>query len=140
MKKQELTKFLGCEAQEITETEYGTYDFGREEYLVLTDAEAEVEVKKRILDDIWAFRAAWLIRHIKGYNKLSQGQEKALVEAIEMLQEKLCEAANPILAAMINNIDNFIADAIDTDGRGHFLASYDGEEVKAGEFFIYRIN
>ena len=140
MKITELAKFLGCGQDEISETEYGTYTFGNEEYLVLTPAEAEIEVNKRILDDIWAFRAQWLIRHIKGYNKLSQDQEKALVEAIEMLQEKLCESANPILTAMINNIDIFTADAIDADGRGHFLASYDGEEVEAGEFFIYRLN
>jgi len=140
MKKQELSKFLGCEVEEITETTYGTYEQGRCEYMVLTDAEAEVEAKKRILDDIWAFRASWLIRHVKGYAKLSQEQEKTLVEAIEMLQDKLCESANPILLAMIENTNVFIADAIDADGRGHFLGTYDGEEVEAGEFFIYRIN
>lgn len=140
MKIKELSKFLGCEQDEITETTYGTYEHGRCEYMVLTNAEAEVEAKKRILDDVWAFRASCLIRHVKGYAKLSQEQEKTLVEAIEMLQDKLCENANPILSAMINNIDIFVADAIDADGRGHFLASYDGEEVEAGEFFIYRIN
>ena len=26
------------------------------------------------------------------------------------------------------------------DGRGHTLATYDGEEVEAGEFYIYRTN
>lgn len=33
-----------------------------------------------------------------------------------------------------------VADAIRCDGRGHFLSQYDGEEVEAGEFFIYRLN
>ena len=35
-------------------------------------------------------------------------------------------------------IDKFVDDAIDTDGRGHFISSYDGEEVEAEEYFIYR--
>ena len=30
--------------------------------------------------------------------------------------------------------------AIGIDGRGHFIATYDGEENEVGEYFIYRLN
>jgi hypothetical protein len=29
-------------------------------------------------------------------------------------------------------------DAISTDGRGHFISSYDGEENEQGDYYIYR--
>ena len=35
-------------------------------------------------------------------------------------------------------IDKFVDDAIDMDGRGPFISSYDGEEVEAEEYFIYK--
>ena len=38
------------------------------------------------------------------------------------------------------SMDEFIEDAISSDGRGHFLSPYDGEENEEGDYFIYRIN
>jgi len=34
----------------------------------------------------------------------------------------------------------FKRDAILSDGRGHCLSTYDGNEGEAGEFYVYRIN
>lgn len=43
----------------------------------------------------------------------------------------------------IDDFDTFAMDAIDTDGRGHFLSPYDGEEkeqeVNGKTAFIYRL-
>lgn len=49
-------------------------------------------------------------------------------------------SANSIVKALINDIDTFVYDAIDADGRGHFLSFYDGREHEQDEFFIYRTN
>lgn len=56
------------------------------------------------------------------------------------MQADLCENANPLVMALIDDINDFIYDAIIADGRGHFLSWYDGKEHEQNEFYIYRIN
>jgi hypothetical protein len=60
------------------------------------------------------------------------------------MQAELCEDANELVKAVIRDIDHFVKDAILSDGRGHFLSSYDGEENeiehKKVMFYIYRTN
>jgi hypothetical protein len=56
------------------------------------------------------------------------------------MQGELCESANPIIEALIEDMDHFVSDAISSDGRGHFISRYDGEENEEGEFYIYRTN
>ena len=55
------------------------------------------------------------------------------------------EDANDALTALIeagSGMEDFIDAAINADGRGHFLASYDGEEIESDcrNVFAYRIN
>lgn len=130
------------ETIEINDIDGAVILSGKEEYLVFTDAEADDECKERILEDLWAFRASYVIKYMKGYDKLSLQQEKVLTEAIEKMQEALCESANPIIEAIIQNMDNFIQDAIIADGRGHFLASYDNNENEViynrNIYYVYR--
>lgn len=38
------------------------------------------------------------------------------------------------------DIDYMTEEAIQADGRGHFISSYDGVEIEQDGFFIYRIN
>jgi hypothetical protein len=59
------------------------------------------------------------------------------------MQEKCCEGCNDFFKAIIKGtcgLDKFVEDAIEADGRGHFLAYYDGEENEQGDCFIYRVN
>lgn len=133
MKKIEaLAKFLECEQDEILESRYddNVFEYGREDYLVLTDSEADEAVNNTISESVWAFNASFLQAHIP------DGISKAI---IELVQTK-CEEANEPLKAMIKNWSHFVSDAVSADGRGHFLAGYDGEENEIGEYFIYRIN
>ena len=37
-------------------------------------------------------------------------------------------------------MDELIEEAVSLDGRGHFLASYDGHENEHNDYFIYRTN
>lgn len=119
----------------------GKDNFNADDYLVCNACEAEMAVKERIIEDLWAFRASFIRSHMS-YKPKPREADK-IEKAIEEMQGKLCESAQPIIRSMIN-IDHFIADAISADGRGHFLAPYDGEEVEYdfdGEtYFIYRLN
>ena len=59
------------------------------------------------------------------------------------MQGKLCESANELVLALIDDMDKFVSDAISSDGRGHFLSYYDGEEqeiyIEGTTFFYYRL-
>jgi hypothetical protein len=109
---------------------YNAYEYGNETYLVLTDDEADELASEYIKDSLWAFNASFIIDHSKlPYEAL---------EMIESFQAEKCESANETIEAMIDDIDEFIEDAIGADGRGHFISQYDGEEAEAEGFYIYR--
>jgi hypothetical protein len=107
---------------------------GRREYYVLTDKEAKKMAEDDARDSLWAFTASYICNYI-GITDTRQ------IDAIEKMQEKLCEDAGPIIERLLGaDLEHFIRNAVAEDGRGHFIASYDGEENEQGEFFIYRVN
>lgn len=64
--------------------------------------------------------------------------------AIRAAQERLYEGANAIIHALIDDLNDFVDDAIAADGRGHFISSYDGEEhevtVDGETYYVYRLS
>jgi hypothetical protein len=141
MKIQALAKHLDLEETEIELIEEEWYQDnqfnydGSQEYLVLTYEEMELEAKERILDSIWAFRSDFLIYYLKG---------ELTTKHIERIQKDLCEDANEVFKALLDDEDRFVSDAISTDGYGHFLSHYDGEEheetIEKETFHIFRQN
>lgn len=127
-----LAKFLDCKAKELSVSKYddSVFELGSKEFMVLTDKEADERVKESIKETVWAFRASFLESHIKDLDKKS----------IEQIQQSMNEDANKVLTRLIEDFDHFVNDAVLSDGRGHFLSSYDGEENEQGKFFIYRVN
>ena len=119
---------------------YKTFEIIGNEYKVLTDAEADEETKESILNDLWAFNADFILQHTEFYNNSTDREDAEFCDSLKQLQRSVCESANSIVKALITDIDTFVDDAIDADGRGHFLSFYDGEEHEQGEFFIYRTN
>lgn len=158
MTKQELlTRFLmeeeGKEGKEIniinsesfysTKGEYTDTITGNE-YLILSDLEADDRAGEAIKQSLWAFNPDFILEHTNfNYDDF---QYAALIQCIGALQEKLCERANDIIKLLISNLDDFIDDAINADGRGHFLSFYDGVENEIFDpdtqkyYYIYRIN
>ena len=134
-----LVEFLddGTEIEDVTWEDHGDIillTIGKREYLVLTDEEADKVAEERIKDSLWAFRSDFICTFC-GLN------DTATILAIEKMQEKLCESANPIIERLIGEeMSDFIKEAISADGRGHFMSSYDGYEIEQGAFFIYRQN
>ena len=105
------------------------------EYLVLDDDEADAACREYIKDSLWAFNPSFLA----GETGIDQSVFEALASQ--------CEDANPALRSIINGscgFDDFVKTAISTDGRGHFLSMYDGEEcelsVNGAEYYLNRTN
>ncbi len=141
----DFTSFCNDELEIVAELEADDYD---EDYMVLTDEEADEKAADYIKDSLWAFNASFLSNET-GYP----------IEVFESLQDKY-ESGNDAVEALIDSqksdtdMEGFIEAAISADGRGHFLSSYDGNEneetvsgitcEETGEdnttFYIYRTN
>jgi hypothetical protein len=90
------------------------------EYIVCDDATANALASDYITDSLWAFNASFLA-----------GETGLDERRFHPIKEKLCEDANPAFAAMITGtcgLASFVQSAIQADGRGYFLASYNGDE------------
>ena len=129
-----LAKFLEIGIEDITETDWGTLEADGSEFLVLTDEEADAKAYEEIEESLWAFNADFII-DMCGFS----GGEKSLIA----MQRESCEDCNEFIRAMIEGtcgMDSFVESAIESDGRGHFISMYDGEENEQNEYFIYRVN
>lgn len=111
----------------------------REDYICLTDSEANEKAAEYIKDSLWAFNASFILSEC--------GLDGSGEESLRSMQEKACESANNFILSLVEKtcgIESFIEAAISADGRGHFMSSYDGEEHEIesdGEtFYVYRLN
>lgn len=108
---------------------------GEEWAVYLEQEEAEEAAKESITQTLWAFNSEFLASEtgldVIIFQSLSEKYEEAN-EAIEKLIESTC------------GLDDFVQSAISSDGLGHFLSSYDGEEVDLyfgdESFIAIRIN
>lgn len=113
-----------------------------DDYLVLTDTQADIQCKQYILDSLWSFNPEFILNRTDyTYND----DYDSIICALGKIQSLSCESANSIFKLLLgDNIDNFIEDAIYADGRGYFLASYNSTESSITydsiEYFIYRQN
>jgi hypothetical protein len=144
-KKETLASFLGCEPEELEQTKYdqNLFEYGEESYLVLTDGEADEYARRYILDSLWAFNTDFILPRSR--IELDESNEEQILKALKSVQEKLCESANPLIKALLEDEKEFVEDAIAADGRGHFLSQYDGaeEENRYDDetiYYIYRQN
>lgn len=143
-KEREEINIINSESFYSAKGEYTDTITGNE-YLILTDIEADDRAGEEIKQSLWAFNPDFILAHTnldyKGF------QYAALIKCIGALQEKLGESANDTIKLLIiGDLDDFINDAIKADGRGHFLSYYDGVEHEILDpdthkyYYIYRIN
>ena len=110
------------------------------EWLVLDD-EADELTREEIEESLWAFNPDFIVRHMPNLDELTKKQESDLIGALGQIQGSLCENCNPLFAAIIEDMDDFVDDAIESDGRAHFLARYDDVEVELENgLYAYRID
>lgn len=106
------------------------------EYLVLTDGEAAEKAQAEIEESLWAFNAEFILETCE----LNCGSNVS--RSLRNMQKDSCEGCNDFIRALVDGtcgIDEFVAQAVIADGRGHFLSLYDGEEGEQGGYFIYCI-
>ena len=134
-----LASHLGVDMDEAQ------HNIDSEDFLVLTDEQADKYVREEIEEMVWAFSPSFLSAHTK-----------VTEETIRKIQESMCEDANESLTVLIKDFDWFVEDAVRCDGRGHFLAGYDHVErcedylsvvrngrcyeTKKETYYIYRRN
>jgi len=119
-----LAKHLDCSIDEAV--------VSMDDYLVYTDDEADEAVYNYIKESVCFFKSDFIAAH-------AEVDE----EVIKKLQE-LHENSNKAIKSLIKDFDHFVSDAVCSDGRGHFLSSYDGEEnevnVNGNTYYVYRSN
>lgn len=125
----------------MSNTYYGLeiHDVDDHDYAVGTDEQATAACREYIRDSLWAFRPSF----ISSYTP--EGVDEGVIKC---LIEKKYEDANEAVARLIGDrLGDFIDDAIKSDGRGHFLAGYDGNEIDSSDvdglpagLVAYRIN
>ena len=162
-----LASFLDVEPDTITDLDYAfESDDAPGEYMVLTDEEADKAAKDYIEQSIWAFNTDFLLNHIDidevnsyynfedSYYDEDEEEEIEIGDADEVfymgmgmtLEEKVKEIqgkyenGNDELVNLIEDFDDFASDAISSDGRGHYMSTYDGHENEEGNYYIYRTN
>ena len=130
-----LALHLGIDAEDVEAGFGGAYCAdGLGEFYVLRREEAEERARDYIRETVWAFRADFLAAYTP---------DGIDAEGLEALRGDRCEGANAGFLALIEagaGFDRFADDAIAADGLGHFLATYDGEEIEAGGFLLYRLD
>jgi len=165
-----LSSFLDIDYDEVDQGYDDTiFDADGGEYFVLTDDEADDKVAEYIKESVWAFVPNFLEYHmdhaaiveyeggsldiegdpddedsedyeISVDDWFSEFSEYGSVAGWIKEKQKGSEDANKIFTKVIPDMDSFVEDAVSTDGRGHFLSSYDGDESEEGDFYIYRLN
>lgn len=148
-KKQALKQFLSIPDEDMEDIKVIQWDENEveiygQEYLVLTDMEADDRAREDIERSLWAFQPSFILSHCSTYERMSNWEYDAAKEALEKIQGHFCEGINELIRAMIEDMDEFVEDAICDDGRGHFISMYDGreneEEVNGVTYYIYRTN
>ena len=126
-------------------SEYG-YEACGEEFYILEDERAYALAFQVIEAELWAFTPEFIAEHLKHdivYCDYPLDLDDLRL-AIRAAQERLCEGANAIIHALIDDLNDFVDDAIAADGRGHFISSYDGKEhevtVDGETYYIYRLS
>ena len=130
-----LAEYFGCGVSEVIEEGNIYFKVNGDEYLVLTDEDADEEVKSYIKESLWAFIPEFLANET--------GISKKVFEKLC----GMCEEGNEAILAIVEGtcgLQKLIKEAILADGRGSFLATYDGIEheiyVPEGNYYYaYRI-
>lgn len=129
-----LATHLGTAADDIEQSSYDelTFTLGSQEYMVMTDEEADEHAKVCIKESLWAFNASFLA----SYTDLPE----VIFEALQPQCEKANEAILTLIERTDGGLEGFIEEAISADGRGHLMNTYDGHEYEEGDFYIYRVS
>ena len=146
--KEALVKFLiqekGYKEREIENIKredwdhFGLYVFSinNKEYSIGTDGECNRAVHECIVNSVWAFKSWFLANYLEVETEVVEKVQKACSEDCNDLFVEFLEAKEVL--------NEFVGDAVRSDGRGHFLSQYDSNEYEIEYnkeiYYIYRLN
>lgn len=108
-----------------------SYFYGNYNFFVYTDEEATQACYEYIEENLWGTNSCFITDFLDLPSEIAPFFAKAC--------EELCEGANPFFIKLLGNrLGEFCEQAVNCDGRGHFLAFYDFEENECDGFFIYK--
>lgn len=97
------------------------FEIDGSEYAIATNQEeATNAVKSYVKESIWSFNTDFIVEH----TDLPQD----FIPLLQTYQDTKYEDANELILKLINDLDEFVEDAISADGRGHYLAFFDNHE------------
>ena len=128
-----LAQHLDIDPDEVYSNDDTYFEAKGEEWLVLTDEEADDACADYIKDNLWTFRSNFIAYWC-------DASEYTIQNLLALYED-----GNDVLLDLLgDNLNDFIEDAIRGDGRGQFLSSYDGEEIEetvnGSTLYIYRLN
>lgn len=126
---EDIKNALVADIKRVTHWDLPVLIIDDEEWAVAkSEEEANKAARQAVEDSICYFRPDFLAAHSN------------VPEEVFVFLTNKCFDNNEAYKSMIYDMDDFIDDAIDADGRGHFLNSCDSKEYKIGEYFLYRID
>jgi hypothetical protein len=131
-----LCSHLECLPEELSlkrHDHYGlaVYAYGRREFAIGDDDEADEAVRDNIKDSVWSFRPEFLSSYT--------GLPEEVFTALQVQCEDSNDAVLQCIKRTKRRLAGFVDEAVAADGRGHFLSPYDGDEHEVDNFYIYQI-
>lgn len=120
---------------EIVRHDVDTYEIGKKTYLIVDIGKATDLAKENMYESLWAFNSVFL--------ESETGIDRDVFRAIA--ENGQCENNNRVIEKLIEmsstSLDDFYQSAIDEDGLGHFLSTYDGEEIPLDyqDYIMFRV-
>lgn len=132
-----LAEYFGCSVKDIAYNDNNEWNIDGADYMVLDDYEADEKCGYCIRETLWAFNPSFLADETELPYEIfealsdSGNSEYHNNGILEEVIEKTC------------GMDSFVESAISSDGRGHFLNDYNGEEdeiiVNNEYYYAYRV-
>jgi sugar/nucleoside kinase (ribokinase family) len=121
--------------EKFTSLEQAVETYPTHRYHIMTDEHADEVVVECIRDSAWAFRPEFLETMTE------------IPAAVYSLLGEQCENSNDAVLTLIEKtcgFDEFARQVVLIDGRGQFIAHYDGEEIEiqidGQPHFVYRFD
>lgn len=122
--------FGDVEIVEKNDSDYSEFEIDGIEYMVLNIFQREEMMKDYVRQSLWAFNPSFM-------SSITNISEKVFSTLSE-----LCEEANEAIESIVDHtcgMEHLIQEAVDADGYGHFISSYDGDELELSDkYFAYR--
>ena len=129
---EDIKNALASELQ-VRDTHYGlpiVIIDGDEYAVAVTEQEAFEACCENIESSLCYFKPSFLAEQTELPIEVFEALANASFEDNEVYKD---------LIERVTTIENFVQEAIDCDGMGHFLATYDLKERMIGEYRLYRI-